>query len=119
MLVQKADSFIFYDIPFSILTFMQAVGRVTRMDSKFNKQYIHLLEVQGTIDSYKRCLIQINGGLIMNMFGKMETLPLEVGQIDRDITRLLKQGLLWCFKQGRLLTEEELEKILSKGESKK
>lgn len=117
--LQKADSFIFYDIPFSILTFMQAVGRVTRMDSKFNKQYIHLLEVQGTIDSYKRCLIQINGGLIMNMFGKMETLPLEVGQIDRDITRLLKQGLLWCFKQGRLLTEEELEKILSKGESKK
>lgn len=116
--LQKADSFIFYDIPFSILTFMQAVGRVTRIDSKFNKQYIHLLEVQGTIDSYKRCLIQINGGLIMSMFGKMETLPLEVGQIDRDITRLLKQGLLWCFKQKRLLTEKELEKILSKGEMK-
>ena len=54
----------------------------------------------------------------MSMFGKMETLPLEVGQIDRDITRLLKQGLLWCFKQKRLLTEKELEKILSKGEMK-
>lgn len=115
--LQKADSFVFYDIPFSILTFMQAVGRVTRIDSKFNEQHIHILEVVGTIDSYKRCLIQINGGLIMNMFGKMETLPLEVGQIDRNITRQLKQGLLWCFKQGRLLSEEELQQILQEGKS--
>lgn len=113
--LQRADSLVFYDIPFSILTFMQAVGRVTRIDSKYTEQYIHLLEVQGTIDSYKRCLVQINGGLIMNMFGKMETLPLEAGQIDRNVTRQLKQGLLWCFKQGRLLTEEELEKILKEG----
>ena len=116
--LQKADSFVFYDIPFSILTFMQAVGRVTRMDSKYNTQYIHFIEVVGTIDSYKRCLIQINGGLITSMFGKMETLPLEAGQIDRNVTRQLKQGLLWCFKQGRLLTEVELEKVL-KGEDLK
>lgn len=115
--LQKADSLVFYDIPFSILTFIQAVGRVTRMDSKFNKQYIHILEAVGTIDSYKRYLVQINGGLIMNMFGKMETLPLEVGQIDRNVTRQLKQGLLWCFKQKRLLTEEELEKILKGGKN--
>lgn len=113
--LQKADSLVFYDIPFSILTFMQAVGRVTRIDSKYNEQYIHLLETVGTIDSYKRCLIQINGGLIMKMFGKMETLPLEAGQIDRNVTRQLKQGLLWCFKQGRLLEEEELQKILKEG----
>ena len=111
--LQKADSLIFYDIPFSILTFMQAVGRVTRMDSKYKTQYIHLLEASGTIDSYKRCLIQINGGLIMNMFGKMETLPLEVGQLDKNITRQLKNGLLWCFREGRLLTESELKEILN------
>ena len=92
-------------------------GRVTRIDSKFSKQYIHHLEVSGTIDSYKRCLVQINGGLIESMFGRMETLPLEVGQIDRNITYLLKQGLLWCFKQGRLLTEQELEKILKQGKA--
>lgn len=115
--LQKADSFVFYDIPFSILTFMQAVGRVTRIDSKFAQQHIHILEAVGTIDSYKRCLIQINGGLIMNMFGKMETLPLEVGQIDRNVTRQLKQGLLWCFKQGRLLEEEELKQILNEGKT--
>lgn len=85
------------------------------MDSKFNKQYIHLLEVEGTIDSYKRCLVQINGGLIMSMFGKMETLPLEAGQIDRNITRQLKDGLLWCFKNKRLITDEELQEILKEG----
>ena len=116
--LQKADSFIFYDIPFSILTFMQAVGRITRMDSKYNVQHVHFIEVLGTIDSYKRCLIKINGGLISSMFGKMETLPLEVGQIDRNVTRQLKQGLLWCFRQGRLLTEEELEQVLKGDEIK-
>ena len=113
--LQKADSIVFYDIPFSILTFIQAVGRITRIDSKYNEQHVHVLEASGTIDSYKRCLIQINGGLIMSMFGKIETLPLEVGQIDRNLTRQLKQGLLWCFKQNRLLTEEELQQILNEG----
>lgn len=113
--LQRANSLVFYDIPFSILTFMQAVGRVTRIDSKFSEQHIHIIENTGTIDSYKRCLIQINGGLIMNMFGKMETLPLEVGQLDRNVTKLLKEGLLWCFKQGRLLNEDELNQILNKG----
>lgn len=115
--LQRADSIIFYDIPFSILTFIQAVGRVTRIDSKYSEQYVHILEATGTIDSYKRCLVQINGGLIMNMFGKVETLPLEVGQIDRNVTRQLKQGLLWCFKQRRLLTEEELKQILKEGKN--
>lgn len=110
--LQKANSVIFYDIPFSIKTYIQTIGRVTRIDSKYNEQYIHHIEVSGTIDSYKRCLIQINGGLIESMFGRMETLPLEVGQVDRNVTYWLKQGLLWCFKQGRLLTESELEQIL-------
>ncbi len=115
--LQRADSIVFYDIPFSILTFIQAVGRVTRIDSKYSEQYVHILEAVGTIDSYKRCLVQINGGLISNMFGKVETLPLEVGQIDRNLTRQLKQGLLWCFKQNRLLTEEELKQILEEGKN--
>lgn len=113
--LQKANSIVFYDIPFSILTFIQAVGRVTRIDSKYSEQHIHILEVTGTIDSYKRCLVQINGGLIMNMFGKVETLPLEVGQINRNILASLKNSLLWCFKQGRLLDEEEIKELLSKG----
>lgn len=111
--LQKADSIIFYDLPYSILVFTQCVGRVTRMDSKFSKQYIHILEAVGTVDSYKRCLVQINGGLITSMFGKMETLPLEVGKIDKDITRQLKNNLLWCFSKNRLLTEDELKNLLT------
>ena len=54
----------------------------------------------------------------MNMFGKMETLPLEVGQLDKNITRQLKNGLLWCFKENRLLNESELKEILNKGNNK-
>ena len=114
--LQKADSLIFYDIPFSILTFIQAVGRITRIDSKFSEQHIHILECKGTIDTYKRCLININGGLISNIFGNIETLPLELCQVDRTMIRDLKRGLLWASRQGRLLSDTELEEILMKEE---
>lgn len=110
--LQKADSLVFYDIPFSILTFIQAVGRVTRIDSKFGEQHIHILECKGTIDTYKRCLINVNGGLISNIFGNIETLPLELCQVDRTMIRDLKSGLLWASRQGRLLSDKELEDIL-------
>ena len=68
--LQKSNSMIFYDTPFSVLTFIQAVGRITRMDSKYSEQYIHIIEATGTIDSYKRLLINMNAGLIETIFGR-------------------------------------------------
>ena len=105
---------IFYDTPFSCLTFIQAVGRVTRMDSKFNEQHIHLIGNTGTIDDYKKALIQINGSLIQAIFGNMETLPLNLTNTDRTLISQLKQKLLWCSRQGRLISKEELNELMSK-----
>lgn len=82
------------------------------MDSKFDKQYIHFIETIGTIDSYKKYLIQSNIGLINMVFGQMETLPLDLNSKDRTFTSQVKDALLWCFKQGRLLTKEELNKLI-------
>lgn len=117
--LQRADTMIFYDTPFSCLSFIQAVGRVTRIDSKFSEQHIHILANKGTIDDYKKALIKINGALIQAIFGNMETLPLEIMNSDRSLVAQLKQKLLWCSRQGKLIDEEELNQLmikLTKGE---
>ena len=80
--LQKANTVIFYDIPFAIQTFIQMVGRVTRMDSKYDHQDIYLIEAEGTSDTYRRILLQMNGQLINQIFGKVNTLPLEMKFID-------------------------------------
>ena len=112
--LQKADTMIFYDTPFSCLTFIQAVGRVTRMDSKFSEQHICILSSTGTIDDYKKALIQINGSLIQAIFGNMETLPLDLTNTDRTLIAQLKQKLLWCSRQGKLISKEELDDLMYK-----
>ena len=89
-------------------------GRITRIDTKFSKQYVHILANTGTIDDYKKALIQVNGGLIQAIFGNTETLPLNIMNSDRSLISKLKQKLLWCSRQGKLIDTNELNELMSK-----
>lgn len=110
--LQKANTVIFYDIPFAIQTFIQMVGRVTRMDSKFDHQDIYFIEAEGTSDTYRRILLQMNGQLISQLFGKVNTLPLEMKFIDKKISKQLKNATLWSFKAGKLATQDVIDRII-------
>lgn len=110
--LQKANTIIFYDIPFAIQTFIQMVGRVTRMDSKYDHQDIYFIEAEGTSDTYRRILLQMNGQLINQIFGKVNTLPLEMKFIDKKISKQLRNALLWSFKQRKLATKEVIDRII-------
>lgn len=110
--LQKADTIFLYNVPFSIKVFIQLVGRVTRVDTKFNKQYIHFIEAKGTIDTYKRLLISIHGDIINKIFGEIETLPVELTIADEKIQQQLRNRLLWSFRSRRLPTEDEIERII-------
>lgn len=110
--LQKSNSIIFYDTPFSVLTFIQAVGRITRMDSKYSEQHVHIMEAVGTIDSYKRLCITMNANLIESIFGGIETLPVEMLKIDKGFQGELRKQLLWCFDSDRLLTEQEMKDMI-------
>lgn len=111
--LQKADSILFYDTPYSIIQTIQSIGRVTRTDTKFNKQYLHFIEAVGTIDTYRRLNVVKNAGLITQLFGPISTLPLELTLIDSAMQRKLRNKLLWSFRSKKLPTEEEVEKILN------
>lgn len=110
--LQKANTVIFYDIPFAIQTFIQMVGRVTRMDSKFDHQDIYFIEAEGTSDTYRRILLQMNGQLISQLFGKVNTLPLEMKFIDKKTSKQLRNALLWSFKAGKLATQDVIDRII-------
>lgn len=91
--LQRANNVIFYDIPFAIGRFIQFVGRVCRMDSIFAKQYVYILEVVDTIDTYKRLLIEKNGTTIRELFGEDESLQTDLPEIERKFEKELKQSL--------------------------
>lgn len=110
--LQKADSIVLYNAPFSIKTFIQLVGRVTRVDTKHAKQYIHFIEASGTVDTYRRLNISKHGNLINQLFGEVETLPVELTVIDNATQQKLKNKLLWSFKDRKLPTEQEIEELL-------
>ena len=89
------------------------VGRVTRMDSKFDHQDIYLIEAKGTSDTYRRILLQMNGQLINQLFGSINTLPLEMNFIDKKRSKQLRDALLWSFKAGKLATQDVIDRILN------
>lgn len=110
--LQAADTIFLYNIPFSVKVLIQLVGRVTRVDSKYPRQYIHFIEAHNTIDTYRRLLISMRGGVINKIFGDIETLPVELTIEDEKIAQKLRNKLLWTFSYRRLPTEEEIEQII-------
>lgn len=112
--LQRANSIIFYDLPYDIAQIIQVIGRITRTDTKFDRQYIEILELFGTTDTYKRLCMEKNMKLIESLFGKMNTLPYATYDADQKFMSTLRRTLLWAFRKGRLITEEELQGIFDK-----
>lgn len=97
--LQAVNNVVVYDCPFAIGDLIQLIGRVTRVDTKWNKQNVYFLEVEQTIDTYKRLLIQSHATMIQEVFGKDSNLPY-FGDMENDVVSkyrtYLKNKLLWC-----------------------
>ena len=115
--LQRANSIIFYDLPYDISAIMQVIGRITRVDTKYDKQYIEIIEAFGTTDTYKRLCMEKNMKLVESLFGKMNTLPYSTYNNEQKFMSTLRRALLWAFKKGSLVTKEELEDIFKKFEA--
>jgi superfamily II DNA or RNA helicase len=98
--LQKANCVVMYDIPYSIKDCIQLIGRVTRMDTEHDTQYIIILWTKGTIDEYKYLLFQDYASLIKQVLGSDANLPESLGEIDRKNLQNLKDKLLWHYKDG-------------------
>lgn len=97
--LQAVNNVIVYDCPFAIGDLIQLIGRVTRVDTKYNKQCVYFLEVEETIDTYKRMLVQSHSNVIQELFGEDSNLPY-YGDMENDVMvkyrNYFKRKFLWC-----------------------
>lgn len=111
--LQKANCIVYYDIPWDISQFTQSVGRITRTDTQFNNQHVFFINVEGTIDTYRSMRIQNHSAIMNSVQGKQNTLEDGRTLSNSDIDKL-RQVLLWCFRNDKPLTNEQIEEVLSK-----
>lgn len=93
--LQRANNLIFYEIPFPLRQFIQACGRITRMDSNYDKFQVYILEAEGTIDTYKKNRIVANSTPIKSVLGKSNILPTVLLEFSLEDIQLMKDELLW------------------------
>ena len=54
----------------------------------------------------------MNVQLINQIFGKVNTLPLEMKFIDKKRSKQLRDALLWSFRAGKLATQDVIDRII-------
>lgn len=94
--LQAVNHIILYNVPFSQADAEQSIGRICRCNSTYDKKYVHILECDGTIDTYKRILFQQLSKLVNQIFDNQHpTLPTDLIREDNRLRRQLKWSFLW------------------------
>ena len=93
--LQKANNLIFYEVPFALRHFIQACGRITRTDTKHSTFNAYILEVEDTIDTYKKNRIIANSGVIKSVLGGSNALPTSMLNIRLEDIQQMKNEYLW------------------------
>ena len=75
------------------LRVIQAIGRITRVDTKYPIQHVYFLEVTDTIDTYRRTMVESKVSYLTQLFGAMPTLP-QIEEVKINLKEL-KRNLLW------------------------
>lgn len=103
--LQKANNLIFFNLPFSIQATIQACGRICRVDSAYAQQHVYMLEVDGTIDSYKIMLFQDHLSLVDRLMGEecRSSVTCDYVEIDRSRMDYIKKSLLWQKGVGKTI----------------
>jgi superfamily II DNA or RNA helicase len=104
--LQRANCIILYDIPFSVKTIIQVVGRICRRDTLHKHQYILTLVMKGTIDEYKYKMFQSNLAMVQQSTSVATDLPLEYIGADIKSQDQLKNELLWHYRSNSLIKKQ-------------
>lgn len=111
--LQKADTIIYYNLPWSIDEYLQSLGRITRNDTKFNKQLVYFLQYEGTVDNYRTFVIKNRINLIEQFQGSQLDSSDDI-KLSNEDTKMLKKLLLWCCNQNKPVTKMQLLEEIKK-----
>lgn len=84
-----------YDIPFSMGSAVQLVGRIARKNSKFDVFEVHIPLTLGTIDEYKAAMLHHKADLFRAVLQGERTMPKSDTLITREILTKMRKHLLW------------------------
>ena len=101
MNLQKANNLIMYNIPYSTGSVLQLIGRITRIDTEYDKQNVYIIECIDTIDTYKQGLVASKIELFEAVFGAQATMPNFSDDKFKIDTKALKRKYLWKAKRRR------------------
>lgn len=104
--LQRANCLILYDIPFSVKTIIQVIGRICRRDTTHKHQYVLTLVMKGTIDEYKYKMFQSNLALVQRSTSVATDLPLDYIGADIKSQDQLKNELLWHYRGNSLVKKQ-------------
>lgn len=96
--LQKCESTIVYNIPFSIDDLVQLLGRQSRIGSPYTKNYVFFMTALGTIDEYKAGYLKVNSELVQQVVTGSAILPDNKEVISRKDIVDMRRGLLWGRK---------------------
>jgi len=71
--LQKANCFIFYDLPWSYGDYTQCVGRIVRIGSPWKNVRVHVLTNKDSIDNYKYKVLSDKAKRILSIGQELET----------------------------------------------
>lgn len=99
--LQASGVMILYSISFDIISFIQVVGRIARMDSIHEEMEVYVLEAKDTIDTYKKKYLEANSDLVNTVTVPNPNLPRVKVIPTKKYIISLRRRLLWKFKSKK------------------
>lgn len=94
--LQSTDSMIFYDLPYTSSGYIQAIGRMIRIGSKYNKFHIYTIMSKDTLDEYKYEYLTSNTEMIRYIQGNPNFFSEEpIKSLNTEIMKKLRKEMLW------------------------
>jgi superfamily II DNA or RNA helicase len=97
--LQQSHIIWIYDIPFSMGACVQLIGRIARVDSKFDVFEVHFPLMRGTIDEYKAKMFLHKTELFSKVLRGEATMPRSRTSVTKKQLEYLRRTLLWRVQE--------------------
>lgn len=93
--LQSTNNFIFYDLPYTIGQWLQAIGRIIRLGSKYDEFNIYFILAKDTLDEYKFNYIGSNNETVRYIQGNPNLFDSEIKNPNTELLKQLRKKTLW------------------------
>lgn len=94
--LQATDNFIFYDIPFTASGLIQALGRICRVGSKYNRFNCYIIYSKDTLDEYKYLYLSSNQEVLSYLQGNNTLYVTDLKGRNTQVLRMLRKQKVWA-----------------------